>query len=188
MTSERERAILNSPDRARIHAAIDAIRFLGYLTPQERTALFTYTTVIIQTSQVMDANQEGEEKERTTLKVPNTQPRVQKKKQKVGQHVGGTVWYNDGQTNCRLPPDAIPPLGFVRGRIVTWNGLKCYTNGTETIKLKPADPIPEGFRPGVHSSMRPPSHLGRKSYTDGNKTIRLKPGDPIPQGFKPGKH
>jgi hypothetical protein len=203
MISEKERAILRSPDRARIHEAIDAIRHLGYLTPRERTALLTYTTVVIQKSQVMDANQEREDKEsHASVRTPKVTAieddgdeaedvviaeltEEQIAPGKPGQHVAGTVWYNNGKTNCRLPPNELPPLGFVPGRIVTWDGLRCFTNGAETIRLRLGQPIPKGFKPGVHHQ-KPPSHLGHKHYTDGQRTISLGPDDPIPEGFKLG--
>ena len=194
--NERERTILTSPDRARIHAAIDAIRFLEYLTQQERTALLTYTTVVIQSSQVLDANRDkAEEAERNTrlrkaneiadggddeelaMLLDDAQERQQFESQ-AERIAKRTIEKRNKELEKQANRKA---QGYKKPLPPTQLGHRHYTDGTRMISLGPNQPIPHGFRLGS-------TNLGRKSYTDGRRTIKLGPNDRIPPGFAPGRH
>mgnify|MGYP003611137745 FL=1 len=73
---------------------------------------------------------------------------------------GRTIWINNSKINIRLEKYKEIPVGFVKGRIISWDnkikgdkasgfGSRWITNGIDNIKIYPEDPkrnfIPDGY-------------------------------------------
>lgn len=81
------------------------------------------------------------------------------------------VWINNGSEQTLVYEQDIPD-GWVRGQLPSGKAgtYMLVTNGQETRQISKDDPVPEGWRRGMHYSS---GHVGCKFANDGEKTIRL---------------
>jgi hypothetical protein len=65
------------------------------------------------------------------------------------------------------------------------NGFRWYTNGLDSIAIKPNEPIPPNFYPG---RIHPPRVKHDSNWcTNGHRRFRLKHGEKLPPGYVMGR-
>jgi hypothetical protein len=178
LVTEKEKAILSSPDRVRVHEQITAVRELGYLVTVERETLLAYAYAVIEASEradkaaseseenrrqkdlareadvneALDAEIEDEEQGREiTLAERRQEYELKKQRREAAHHAARLKRIQEKGERIETNRPKNPDRGY-RGEFAI--GSTWYTDGATSVRVKNGELPPTGFVKGRSSILR----------------------------------